>query len=134
MDERLLLAQPRRVVPGEMLIALPLRRRRPGPSPAPISASPWATAREAAAAAPRADSVSDSPRARSAASVAECVQPAPWVAAATSLALERDLVMLVPVEEVVGRLVAVAPGDERSRRAEPDERLGQLGWRRVRVR
>ena len=39
--------------------------------------------------------------------------------------------MLAPVEEMVDRLVAVAAGDERRRRAEPDERLRELGRRRV---
>ena len=51
---------------------------------ADLSRSPCATAREAASAAPRAACSSDSPRASSAASVAECVQPAPWVARTSS--------------------------------------------------
>src|SRR5207244_13377442 len=51
-----------------------------GPSPCPISTSPFLTARDAAADAPRAAFASDSPWASSAASVAECVQPAPCVA------------------------------------------------------
>ena len=42
--------------------------------------------------------------------------------------------MLAPVEEMVGRLLAVPAGDDRRPRAEPHERLGQLGRRRVRPR
>ena len=56
-------------------------RTSTGPSPAPISTRPFATARDAASAAPRAASSRVRPRASSAASVAEWVQPAPWVAA-----------------------------------------------------
>src|SRR5204863_989258 len=56
-------------------------RTSTGPSPPPSSTRPCATAREAASAAPRAAPASESPRASSAASVAEWVQPAPWVAA-----------------------------------------------------
>ncbi len=55
-------------------------RTSTGPSPAPISTRPFWTAAEAASDAPRAASSSESPRARSAARVAECVQPAPCVA------------------------------------------------------
>ena len=82
VDERLALAdrQPS-VAPGSMLMPLPFTSRTStGPSPAPISTRPLRTAAEAAAAAPRAASSSESPRASSAASVAECVQPAPCVA------------------------------------------------------
>ena len=52
-----------------------------GPSPPPTSSSPQATALAATSAATRAASRSGQPCASSAASVAECVHPAPWVAA-----------------------------------------------------
>ena len=128
VDERLALADQRR---GRRR-----RSRRPsqartstGPSPAPISGDPCATAREAASAAPRAACSRDSPRASSAASVAECVQPAPWVAAHV-VALDRDLEVPLAVEEVVDR-IAVAAGHDRRRRAELDEPLGELALRPV---
>ena len=73
--------------------------------------------RDAARAAPRAACSSGSPRASSAASVAECVQPAPWVAR-DLVPLDRDLDVPLAVEEVVDRLVAVAAGDDHGRRAE----------------
>ncbi len=67
-----------------------LRDARPktstGPSPAPSSSRPSATASAAVSAAPRAASESDAPCASSAASVAECVHPAPCVAIASSRA------------------------------------------------
>ena len=85
-----------------------------GPSPAPSSTSPCSTARDAAAAAPRAASTSDSPRASSAASVAECVQPAPCVAA-TSCRATGISTCVVAVEEMVDRGVAVPAGDDRPR-------------------
>src|SRR3954449_6124908 len=80
VDERLALTQLPQRRPGGDRHRRASPRTSTGPSPSPISASPWATARDAASAAPRAASPSESPRARSAASVAEWVQPAPWVA------------------------------------------------------
>ena len=79
VDERLALAQ-RGASPASSSRAL-MPRTSTGPSPAPISTSPFRTASEATRAAPRAASSRDSPFASSAASVAEWVQPAPWVAA-----------------------------------------------------
>ena len=82
VDERLALTDRGEVGAGRLTRRL--AGRRPGRRPAPISGSPCATAREAASAAPRAACSSDSPRASSAASVAECVQPAPCVARTSS--------------------------------------------------
>src|SRR3954470_138902 len=83
VDERLPLAQLTQRGAGGNAHLAATPRTSTGPSPPPISASPCATARDAVAAAPRAASVSESPRARSAASVAEWVQPEPCVAAAS---------------------------------------------------
>ena len=45
--------------------------------------------------------------------------------------LDRDLEVLAPVEEVVDGVFAVAARDERRRRAELDEPLGELAPRRA---
>ena len=82
VDERLALANHTQGRAGVNRHALPFTlRTSTGPSPAPISTRPWRTADEAASDAPRAASSRESPRASSAARVAECVQPAPCVAA-----------------------------------------------------
>ena len=78
----------------------------------------------AASAAPRAASSSDLPCASSAASVAECVQPAPCVAA-TSCRSTGISTCRPGREEVVHRALAVAAGDEHGRRAERVQLLGQ---------
>ena len=93
-------------------------RTSTGPSPAPSSASPFATALGGdAAAAPRAASSSGRPRASSAASVAECVQPAPCVAAtswrSTGISTWRS-----PSKSWSTGSVAVAAGDDHGGRAE----------------
>ena len=133
VDERLALAQARRAtLPA--FIAAPFRlKTSTGPSPAPSSARPWATAAEAAAAAPRAACSSGSPRASKAASVAEWVQPAPCVAA-TAWRVDRDLDVARAVEEVVDGVLAVAAGDDDGGRAELVQPLGELAARRRRSR
>ncbi len=105
-------------------------RTSTGPSPAPISTSPCRTAAAAAAPAPRAASSSERPRASRAASVAECVQPAPCVARDV-VPLDGKLDVLAAVEEMVDRGLAVAAGDERGRSAELDQPLGQVAARRA---
>ena len=101
-----------------------------GPSPEPISVSPCATARDAAAAAPRAASARLSPRASRAVSVAECVQPAPCVAA-TSCRSTGISMCVAAVEEMVDRVVAVPAGDDCGPRAQLVEPLRQRTTRRV---
>ncbi len=81
VDERLARAQLAQCASRCNAHAAPLRSKTStGPSPAPISASPCRTAPEATRAASRAASSRSIPFARPAASVAECVHPAPWVA------------------------------------------------------
>ena len=93
------------------------RARRPGPAPAPIVAQ--AVAHRLGgdplrlAGRPRAGR---GPSARCAASADECVQPEPC-AAPSGMALARDLDQPLAVEEDVGRLLAVAAGDDHDRRA-----------------
>ena len=88
------------------------RARPPGPAPRPISRSPSRTASDATARAARAASSGEArargaPRARS-----ECVQPRP-VRGAVGMALAGHAAsIVVAVEEHVGRLVAVAAGDD----------------------
>src|SRR5207253_1132879 len=79
VNERLSLAHRAQRGTGRDQLLTP--RTSTGPSPEPISTRPCATAREAASAAPRAASPRLALRASSAASVAECVHPAPCVAA-----------------------------------------------------
>ena len=129
MDERLLLAQRRNVAPAELIVSR-TPRMSTGPSPAPISTRPCATAREAASAAPRAASTRLSPRASSAVSVAECVQPAPCVAA-TSCRATGISTCSRAVEEMVDRLVAMTAGDDHCGRAELVQALGELAARAV---
>ena len=66
--------------------------------------------------------------ASSAASVAEWVQPAPWVARRL-VPHDRDLDVRAAVEEVVDRLLAVTARDDRRRRAELVQPLGELATR-----
>ena len=73
----------------------------------------------------RAASSSDAPFASTAASVAECVQPAPCVAGDV-VALDRDLDVSCPVEEVVDGLEAVSARDDHGGRAELVQALREL--------
>ena len=57
--------------------------------------------------------------------MAECVQPAPCVAA-TSCRVNRDLDVALPVEEMIDRRVAVTSGDEDGGRASIVDPLGEL--------
>ena len=132
VDERLLLAhRAQRRSGGDHRLLTP--RTSTGPSPAPISTSPCATAREAAAAAPRAASARLSPRASSAASVAECVQPAPCVAATSCRATGISTCSL-PSKRWSTAVVAVAAGDDhrRARRARAAARRARAAARRAR--
>ena len=88
------------------------RRRRPGPAPAPMLAQAVADrlARRSRAP-PRAASSGLQPSARCAASADECVQPEPC-AAPSGCRSPGIACELVAVEEDVGRLLAVAAGDD----------------------
>ena len=129
VDERPALAQPRAAIrPAFTQLRSHVedvdRARRPRRAPA----RPCRTASEAARAAPRAASSSERPRASSAASVAECVQPAPCVARDV-VPLDRDLDVLAPSKRWSTAGVAVAAGDDHGRRAELVQPLGELAPR-----
>ena len=100
------------------------QRRRPGPDPAPRSASPCRTASEAISAAPRAASSRVSPRARSAVRLAECVQPAPWVASSPSRSTAMGTCCR-PSKSQSTASAAVTSGDDHRGRAECVQRLGE---------
>ena len=105
VDQRLALAEVAKR--GARRVAhRPLRRwnTSTGPSPAPSSASPCATASLAVAAATIAAASTSSPRASSAVTVAECVQPEPCVA--PRRVADRDLERGLAVEELVSRAAA----------------------------
>ncbi len=110
--------------------AVPFRlRTSTGPSPAPISTRPFRTAAEAAAEAPRAASTSGS-AAREQRCERRRVRAPRSVRGRNVMALDRELGVLVPVEEVVDGGIAVAARDERRGRAELDQSLGKLPSRR----
>ena len=131
MDERLALADAAQRRAGIDRHAAPFTlRTSTGPSPDPISTSPCRTAADAASAAPRAASGSARPRARRAVSVAECVQPAPWVAG-TSYRSTGSSTCSRPSKRWSTAVSPWPPVTSAAAGSELDEALGQVAARRA---
>ena len=122
VDERLALADRGEVGSGSHA------RTFTGPSPAPISTSPFRTASDATRAAPRAASSRDRPFASSGGERRR-VRAAGAVRRRDVVALDLDLDVPLPVEEMVDRVFAVAAGDDHRGSAELVDPLGELAPR-----